>query len=95
MHRLIVLPPAAKFIKKIKNKNLKALFHKNLLEIAKNPYIGERKTGDLQGLFCYDFYYNKVNYEVAYTIEEDPEKVVVVILSGSRENFYEQLKRYM
>ena len=95
MYDLIVLPPAAKFIKKIQNKHLKSLLHKKLLEITKNPYIGEQKTGDLQGVYCYDVYYNKTNYEIAYTIKETPEKIVVVILSGPRENFYEQLKRHM
>ena len=95
MYDLIILPPAAKFIKKIRNKSLKALFHEKFLEIAADPYIGERKTGDLQGVFCYDVYYNKTNYEIAYTIKETPKKIVVVILAGPREKFYEQLKRYM
>jgi len=95
MYELIVLPPAARFIKKIRDKHLKYLLHKKFLEIANDPYIGERKTGDLQGVFCYDVYYNKTNYEIAYTVKETPEKIVVVILSGPRENFYEQLKRHM
>jgi len=46
-------------------------------------------------VFCYDVYYNKTNYEIAYTIKETPKKIVVVILAGPREKFYEQLKRYM
>jgi len=95
MYELIVLPPAAKFIKKIRDKHLKALFHKQFLEIKKDPYAGERKTGDLQGVFCYDLYYNKTNYEIAYSIKETPEKTIIVVLAGPRENFYEQLKRYM
>lgn len=95
MYDLIFLPPAARFIKKIRDKQLKSLLHQKFLEISKDPYSGERKTGDLQGVFCYDVYYNKTNYEIAYTIKETPEKIVVVILPGPRENFYEQLKRYM
>ena len=38
---------------------------------------------------------NKTNYELAYTIIEDPGTTVVVILAGTRENFYEELNRYM
>lgn len=35
------------------------------------------------------------NYEIAYLIYEEDGKLVVVILAGTRENFYQQLKRYI
>jgi len=95
MYKLIILPPAARFLKKLKEKPLKAAFQKAVDEIAKDPYMGEPKTGDLSGIFCYDIYYNKTNYELAYTIIEEGESTVVVVLAGTRENFYEELKRYM
>lgn len=95
MHKLIILPPAARFLKKLKEKQLKAAFQKAVDEIAKDPYMGEPKTGDLSGIFCYDIYYNKTNYELAYTIIEEGESTIVVVLAGTRENFYEELKRYM
>ncbi|MBO8158464.1 type II toxin-antitoxin system RelE/ParE family toxin [Thermosyntropha sp.] len=95
MYKLIILPPAARFLKKLKEKPLKAAFQKAVDEILKNPYIGEPKTGDLSGVFCYDIYYNKTNYELAYTIIEEGDSTIVVILAGTRENFYEELKRYM
>ena len=40
-------------------------------------------------------YYNKTNYELAYTIERVGEELVVVVMAGTRENFYDQLKRYI
>ena len=47
-----------------------------------------------------DIYYNRTNYELAYTLEyirsedtENPE-VVIVIMAGTREDFYDELKRY-
>ncbi|BAF58214.1 MAG: type II toxin-antitoxin system RelE/ParE family toxin [Pelotomaculum sp.] len=95
MYKLIILPPAARYLKKIKEKPLKAAFQKAVDEILKDPYMGEPKTGDLAGVFCYDIYYNKTNYELAYTIIEEGGSTVVVILAGTRENFYEELKRYM
>lgn len=55
----------------------------------------EAKTGDLAGVFGYDIYYNKTNYELAYTVEYVNDKIVVVIMAGTRENFYDELKRYM
>lgn len=89
------LPPAAKFIKKIKDKKLKMLYQEAIDKIKENPAVGEAKTGDLSGVYGYDIYYNKTNYELAYTIEYAENKVVVVIMAGTRENFYEQLKQYM
>lgn len=43
----------------------------------------------------YDIYYNKTNYEMAYTVEYLEDKVIVIIMAGIRENFYDQLKLYM
>lgn len=95
MHRLIILRPAARFLKKIKEQPRKAAFQTAIDEIILNPYVGELKTGNLSGIYCYDIIYNKTNYELAYTIIEREEETVVVILAGTRENFYQQLKRYM
>lgn len=89
------LPPAAKFIKKLKDRKLKSLYKKAIDEICEDYTIGQEKTGDLSGIYGYDIYYNKVNYELAYMIERVDEEIVVVIMAGTRENFYEQLKRYM
>jgi len=41
----------------------------------------------------YDVKYSGVNYELAYRIYEEENRFVVVILAGTRENFYEELKR--
>ena len=89
------LPPAAKFIKKLKDRKLKSLYKKAIDEICEDYTIGQEKTGDLSGIYGYDIYYNKVNYELAYMIERVDEEIIVVIMAGTRVNFYEQLKRYM
>jgi len=95
IHKLIILPPAAHFLKKIKEKPLKSAFQKAIDDILQNPYIGDLKTGDLSGVYCCDVFYNKTNYELAYTIIKEKDETVVVILAGTRENFYDELKRYM
>lgn len=89
------LPPAAKFIKKLKEKKLKLLYQKAIDKIREDHTVGEAKTGDLSGVYGYDIYYNKVNYELAYTVEYLENKIIVVIMAGTRENFYDQLKIYM
>ena len=89
------LPAAAKFIKKLKDKKLKLLYQEAVDSIRADYTVGEAKTGDLSGVYGYDIYYNKTNYELAYTVEYLEEEVIVVILAGTRENFYDQLKQYM
>ena len=94
------MPAASKFIKKLKDKKLKAMYQKAIDDILANPFLGEEKTGDLSGIRGYDIYYNKINYELAYMIEfvrvngEDEPQMIVVIMAGTRENFYDELKRY-
>jgi molybdopterin synthase catalytic subunit len=95
MTMLIILPPAAKYLKKIKDKNLKIEYQKAIDKVLMDHTVGEAKTGDLSGIYGCDIYYNKTNYELAYTLEYQDERVVVVIMAGTRENFYDQLKRYM
>lgn len=95
MYELRYLPGAGRFFKKLKEKGLKDAFRKALEAIAQDPYTGECKTGDLSGIYGYDVYYNKTNDEIAYRIYEEDGKLVVVILAGTRENFYQQLKRYI
>jgi hypothetical protein len=95
MRDLIILPGAARYLKKLKEKALKDAFQAEIIAIRKDPYIGEAKTGDLAGIFSRDVFYNKTNYELAYTLVEKDGETVVVILAGGRENFYAELKRYM
>ena len=95
MYELRYLSGAERYFKKIRENGLKQAFHSALEEIARDPYSGEAKLGDLSGVFCRDVFYNKTNYEIAYRIYEENGKIVVVILAGTRENFYRELKRYM
>lgn len=89
------LPPAAKYLKKLKDKKLKTLYQQAIDKIREDHTIGEPKTGDLSGVYGYDIFYNKTNYELAYTVEYEDDKIIVVIMAGTRENFYDELKRYM
>ena len=89
------LPPAAKFLKKLKDKKLKTLYQEAIDKIREDHTVGEIKTGDLTGVYGYDIFYNRTNYELAYTVEYQADKIIVIIMAGTRENFYDQLKRYM
>ena len=78
---------AEKYLKKVKEKALKEAFKMALEKISNDPYLGELKIGDLTGIYCYDVFYNKTNYELAYRIYEEDGQLVVVILAGTREDF--------
>lgn len=95
MYELRFTKATEKYFKNITEKGLKTAFRSALGKISADPYIGEAKVGDLSGTYCYNVYYNKTNYEIADRIYEEDDKIVIVILAGTRENFYDQLKRYM
>lgn len=95
MAEIRFMKPAARFLKKIKDNKLKGLFRKALENLAQDPTLGQEKAGDLAGIRSYDVYYNKTNYELAYTVIVEGDAIIVVIMAGTRENFYEELKRYM
>ena len=95
MYDVRFLPQAEKYFRKLKDKALKELFAQALRAIAKDPYSGQEKKGDLSGVFGWDVFYAGTNYEIAYRIYEENEQLVIVVLAGTGENFYEQLKRYI
>ena len=95
MRKLVILPGAARYLKKLKDKALKDKFQKGIETILEEPGIGEAKSGDLAGVYCLDIYHQKTNYELAYMLVEEDDETVVVLLAGTRENFYQELKRYM
>ena len=66
MPQLKILSPTTKYLKKLKDKQLKELYHDAIATIIKNPLSGNKKYGDLQGIRSYDFYYKKVikNYQL-------------------------------
>jgi len=91
-----ILPTANKFLKKIKDKQLKKKYKEAIREIRKDPDIGELKRGDLAGIYGYDIKHNGVNYELAYRVSVNEQgEVVVIIMAGTSENFYEALKKHI
>ena len=93
MYEISYSKPAERYLKKIKDKQLLDAFKNVIDKLKGNPYIGSQKTGDLRGIYGYDVKHKGINYELAYRIYEEKNRFVVVILAGTRENFYEELKR--
>ena len=61
-----------------------------VLAVCGNPALGEQKKGDLAGIFVYKFSHNTQLYLLAYTF--DPATLMLILL-GTHENFYQELKR--
>ena len=95
MYEILFNSKAARYFKKIKEKQLTKAYKEALQKISKDPYIGQPKRGDLSGIYGYDVKYQGTNYEITYTINEVHGKKVIVLLAGTRENFYKQLKKYI
>ena len=70
--------------------NQKADVDDAVAEIVRDPTIGEAKKGDLAGVFVYKFKCNDQLMLLAY--EYDPCTRLLLLL-GSHENFYRDLKR--
>ncbi|MCL2048294.1 MAG: type II toxin-antitoxin system RelE/ParE family toxin [Defluviitaleaceae bacterium] len=93
MYEVRYSKPTERYLKKIKDRKLLAAFKEAIDKIRAEPYIGTQKVGNLRGIYGYDVKYSGVNYELAYRIYEDNGQYIVVVLAGTRENFYEELKR--
>lgn len=70
--------------------NQKAEVDAAVQAIVDDPTLGEAKKGDLAGVFVYKFKSNNQLALLAY--EYDPATRLLLLL-GSHENFYRELKR--
>lgn len=75
--------------KKLHN-NQKEAVDRAVAEIVREPAIGEAKKGDLSGVYVYKF--DCVNQLFLLAYEYDP-ATRVLLLVGTHENFYRNLKR--
>lgn len=83
-----------RYLKKLTDRKLKARFADLIYStIAQDPETGDAKTGDLTGVYSMEFQDHGVDYCVAYRIEG--RTVVVVLLAGTHEEFYRELKRIL
>jgi len=72
------------------HKNQKIDVDAGIEQIIKDPHIGTQKRGDLIGVYVYKFKSQKQEILLAY--EFDP-KTRYLLLLGTHENFYRDLKR--
>jgi len=72
--------------------NQKADVDDAIAEIVKDPTLGEAKKGDLAGVFVYKF---KCSGQLALLAYEYDSANRLLLLLGTHENFYRDLKRQL
>ena len=96
MNKVKLMPPVERYIKKLKDKQLVKRFKEEIDIITNDPTVGQVKTGDLNGVYTRGFRYQKVDYRIAYRVRvADDGSLIIVIMIGVRENFYDDLKNYI
>ncbi|NUM36611.1 MAG: type II toxin-antitoxin system mRNA interferase toxin, RelE/StbE family [Candidatus Brocadiae bacterium] len=90
MYDIAVQSSAKKDIKRL-DISVRNKVKEEILDILReNPESGEELLGALTGIRSYHFEHNKVQYRIAYTIEEN---TIYILMIAKRENFYDILKR--
>ena len=92
-----ILPGARTYFKSLrKNQPLLKKFQAAIESLRIDPSLGDMKYGDLAGISSFDIRHNRTSYELAYLVEEQKNgELLLIILAGTRENFFEQLKVYI
>jgi mRNA interferase RelE/StbE len=80
-----------KKVKKMTSVEKEAL-DREVKNIAENPNIGEEKKGDLKGVFVHKFKLKTNVYLLAY---RKADKDLELVMIGSHENYYRNLKSYL
>ena len=91
MYSLFTTPYARRKIRKF-NRALKSFILKETKVLEKNPWAGQRLTGQFSFLCSLHLKFQGVQYRVIYQVLEKEEQVIIHLI-GSRENLYDRLKR--
>ena len=92
MYSIIYRPSVKKDLKRLDRPVLLVLYDTHLPLLKENPFIGERLKGKYRLYYRYKFTHQGVGYRMVYDIKTK-ELVIILILVGTRENFYKELKR--
>ncbi|MBE3088697.1 MAG: type II toxin-antitoxin system RelE/ParE family toxin [Actinobacteria bacterium] len=88
--KIIQSPLFQKQKKKLYKKQIKIL-DEEIKKIAGNPKKGQEKRGSLKGVRVYKFHIEKQLFLLAYELEIDVLKLIMV---GSHGNYYRDLTKY-
>ena len=90
MINILQIPLFKRQYKKLKSKQV-AILVIEIKNIVDDPNLGEEKKGDLKGVFIHKFRVDKNLILLAYTWDA---KTRNLLMLGTHENFYRDLKKY-
>lgn len=91
MYARVITPSAKRSLKKLPQRVRTDLLEATSV-LEDDPLQGEQLSGSLHFLYSFHFKSQNIHYRLVYTIDHD-KKQVVVHFAGTRENFYEKLRR--
>ncbi|NLJ79506.1 MAG: type II toxin-antitoxin system mRNA interferase toxin, RelE/StbE family [Firmicutes bacterium] len=91
MYQIIMPNSVKKDMKKLDKAAVKLII-RQLEKLSTNPRLGTRLSGDLSYLFKLSVRQQKIEYRVVYKII-DKRLEIHLIHIGTRENFYDNLRR--
>ena len=88
------LSPTRKFLRAYKRLNnaTKLVVDSEVIKIADNPNIGEKKSGNLKSIYVHKFHFQTTLYLIAYSKNEEI-RIIDLEAVGPHENFYRDLTR--
>jgi Plasmid stabilisation system protein. len=89
---LIIPKVVQKDIQRLPIRVQELLLFRHLPALQTNPYQGEFLKGEFRNLRKYTFRHLSTEYRIVYRLQED-KRVVILVMVGSREGFYERLRR--
>ena len=78
-------------LKKLEKNIIKEIKDIHLPKILKDPFLYDKLKGNLSQVRSYHFKSKKVEYRIAYTIED--KEIIFYLMVAKRENFYNKLTK--
>ena len=92
MYRIEIANAVKSDVRKL-DKRLQGLIgEEHFTNIEKDPFKAVPLLYEFKGLWSYHFSYKGTQYRIAYEIYPE-QRIVLVIMVGSREGFYQTLRR--
>ena len=89
--RIVQSRSFAKRVKRFRKQEKQVLDHQ-IRAILDNPEVGQKKRGELRGVFVHKFKIHTTQYLLADRIKES--EILELIMIGPHENYYRDLEKY-
>ncbi|MBT9160780.1 MAG: type II toxin-antitoxin system RelE family toxin [Dehalococcoidia bacterium] len=91
MYRIESIRAVKRDIRKLDKQLQRIIKEKYFADIEKDPFKAAPLSHEFKGLWSYHFKYKGTQYRIVYEIY--PEEIILVIMIGPREGFYQALRR--